>query len=168
MCAQAHFHICVCIQLLEYPILPSVRHKKAGLQLFPAYRFRQERLNSNSRVAFDHQIVIIIIKIVFGCRNMKFWPTFASKVTIFNDSGSTFEMSGSGQIEFFSSNGSKILTSQGPGVMALLFGFWAQFGTFFDKSGSEKHPCRCPWRRGNVAPVERNAQGSTPDHPWSL
>ena len=31
----------------------------------------QERLNSNSRVAFDHQIVIIIIKIVFGCRNMK-------------------------------------------------------------------------------------------------
>ena len=99
---------------------------------------------------------------------MKFWPTFASKVTIFNDSGSTFEMSGSGQIEFFSSNGSKILTSQGPGVMALLFGFWAQFGTFFDKSGSEKHPCRCPWRRGNVAPVERNAQGSTPDHPWTL
>ena len=128
----------------------------------------RQRLNSSSRVAFDHQIVIIIIKIVFGCRNMKFWPTFASKVTIFNDSGSTFEMSGSGQIEFFSSNGSKILTSQGPGVMALLFGFWAQFGTFFDKSGSEKHPCRCPWRRGNVAPVERNAQGSTPDHPWTL
>ena len=31
----------------------------------------QERLNSNSRVAFDHQIVIIIIKIAFGCRNMK-------------------------------------------------------------------------------------------------
>ena len=31
----------------------------------------EERLNSNSRVAFDHQIVIIIIKIVFGCRNMK-------------------------------------------------------------------------------------------------
>ena len=32
----------------------------------------QERLNSNSRVAFDHQIVIIIIiKIVFGCRNEK-------------------------------------------------------------------------------------------------
>ena len=28
--------------------------------------FGQERLNSNSRVAFDHQIVIIIIKIVFG------------------------------------------------------------------------------------------------------
>ena len=137
----------------------------------PIYQSRpagNERLNSNSRVAFDHQIVIIIIKIVFGCRNMKFWPTFASKVTIFNDSGSTFEMSGSGQIEFFSSNGSKILTSQGPGVMALLFGFWAQFGTFFDKYGSEKHPCRCPWRRGNVAPVERNAQGSTPDHPWSL
>ena len=26
----------------------------------------EERLNSNSRVAFDHQIVIIIIKIVFG------------------------------------------------------------------------------------------------------
>jgi len=49
----------------------SVRHKKAGLQLFPAYRFRQERLNSNSRVAFDHQIVIIIIKIVFGYRNEK-------------------------------------------------------------------------------------------------
>ena len=98
-----------------------------------------------------------------------FWAQKAwSKVTMFNDSGSTFEMSGSGQIEFFSSNGSKILTSQGPGVMALLFGFWAQFGTFFDKSGSEKHPCRCPWRRGNVAPVERNAQGSTPDHPWSL
>ena len=34
--------------------------------------FTLERLNSNSRVAFDHQIVtIIIIKIVFGCRNMK-------------------------------------------------------------------------------------------------
>jgi hypothetical protein len=31
----------------------------------------QEQLNSNSRVAFDHQIVIIIIKIVFGCRNEK-------------------------------------------------------------------------------------------------
>ena len=33
----------------------------------------QERLNSNSRVAFDHQIVIIIIKIVFRCRNEKKW-----------------------------------------------------------------------------------------------
>ena len=32
----------------------------------------EERLNSNSRVAFDHQIVIIIIKIVnIECSSMK-------------------------------------------------------------------------------------------------
>ena len=60
-----------------------------------------------------------VINSHLGFRAQKAW----SKVTIFNDSGSTFEMSGSGQIEFFSSNGSKILMSQGPGVMALLFWF---------------------------------------------
>ena len=32
----------------------------------PGCRVPLVRLNSNSRVAFDHQIVIVIIKIVFG------------------------------------------------------------------------------------------------------
>ena len=36
----------------------------------PPLSRKQERLNSNSCVAFDHQIVIIIIKWVFGCRNV--------------------------------------------------------------------------------------------------
>ena len=49
----------------------AYRRSRRSRHWFPAYRFRQERLNSNSRVAFDHQIVIIIIKIVFGCRNEK-------------------------------------------------------------------------------------------------
>ena len=84
---------------------------------------------------------------------------------MFNDPRTSVEMHGRPQIEFFSSNGSKILTSQGTGMMGLLFEFPAQFGMFFVKLASEKHPCRCPRRRGNVAPVERNAQGSTPDHP---
>ena len=66
-----------CIQLLECPILPSrkmcLSQKSRGevLQIFSGSPCGQERLNSNSRVAFDHQIVIIIIKIVFGCRNEK-------------------------------------------------------------------------------------------------
>ena len=37
-------------------------------QLWLWRTFPFERLNSNSRIAFDHQIVIIIIKRVFGCR----------------------------------------------------------------------------------------------------
>ena len=53
------------IHLLEYPIPPpplSVT-KKLGPQVKARLRvLLTERLNSNSRVAFDHQIVIIIIK----------------------------------------------------------------------------------------------------------
>ena len=69
------------IQLLEYPILPSVclsvTQKVSRFQdrevvgIAGGGYCGQERLNSNSRVAFDHQIVIIIIKIVFRCRNEK-------------------------------------------------------------------------------------------------
>ena len=67
------------IQLLEYPILPSVTKNLSVTQNVSRFIsldiFRLvvgiagspcgQRLNSNSRVAFDHQIVIIIIKIVF-------------------------------------------------------------------------------------------------------
>ena len=62
------------IHLLEYPIplsaCPPVRlsacHAKGVTFFEPSVLLTEERLNSNSRVAFDHQIVIIIIKIVFG------------------------------------------------------------------------------------------------------
>ena len=51
------------ILLLETPC-PSVRPSVRPSRFLPRERrralFRQERLNSNSRVAFDHQIVIII------------------------------------------------------------------------------------------------------------
>merc|ERR550532_503239 len=46
-----------------------------------------ERLNSNSRVAFDHQIIIIIIKIVFGWEISDFWGNFgfSGKFWIFGE-----------------------------------------------------------------------------------
>ena len=44
------------IQLLEYPILPPVRHAKGVTFFRLRFTANLERLNSNSRVAFDHLV----------------------------------------------------------------------------------------------------------------
>jgi len=63
----------------------------------------KERLNSNSHVAFDHQIVIIIIKIVFGWEILDFRGNFgfSGKFQIFgeiSDFRGNFRFSGKFQI----------------------------------------------------------------------
>ena len=90
------------IPLLEsnYPILPFVRHAKSSGSGSPC---GQERLNSNSRVAFDHKIVIIIIKIVFGWEILDFRGNFgfSGKFRILgeiSDFGGNFGFSGKFQI----------------------------------------------------------------------
>ena len=61
------------IHLLEYPIplSSSVTKSRVRRSGSACSLFRQERLNSNSRVAFDHQIVIIIIKSKKSQKNYK-------------------------------------------------------------------------------------------------
>ena len=74
-CRALRWCSCICLAQLV-SISQFLANHISCLLLRSRVLLTEERLNSNSRVAFDHQIVIIIIKIVFGWEILDFRGNF--------------------------------------------------------------------------------------------